>query len=360
MRHEDLSRYDLSQEKHPFWCGGTVLQESVVFPEPKDGGRPSARLLYRPSGVISMRSSDLQTEFAEGKDFVVEGDRVILTENSRMNVLLRSVYEEPADQPTCGWATVHPGILYRPTDFFVLREYTYYFSYETKETWQGPLPENVADDLPLFRKRLLSGAPMTWLWYGDSQVFGCDVSDLYHVAPNVPPYAKIVTDSFASAYPQAKISYVNTAVGGTDSVWGRENVAERVCAHRPDLLCIKFGSNEVQRPVAEYKQSIKKLLETVLNEKPDTEIVLLSPFAHNEECLVYHNETLVSFEKAHEEIRREMSSAHIAVSAIYAATREMVKQKGFASLTYNMINHANDFGCRVNAQLILRTLGFYS
>lgn len=360
MKTEDLLRYDLSMEKHPFWCGGTILQESVVFPETEDGERPFARLLYRPSGIITMRSSDLQTEFAEGKDFVVEDDRVILTENSRMKVLLRSVYEEPADKPTCGWATVHDGILYRPTDFFVLREYTYYLSYETEETWQGSLPENVAEDLPLLRKRLLSGEPMTWLWYGDSQVFGCDVSDLYHVAPYVLPYAQIVTDSFSSAYPKAKISYVNTAVGGTDSVWGQENVQERVCAHRPDLLFIKFGSNEVLRPVEEYKQRIKTLLETVLAEKSDTEIVLLSPFAHNEECLVYHNEALVAFERAHEEVRNEMPYAHIAVSSIYAATREITRRKGFASLTYNMINHANDFGCRMNAQLILRTLGFYS
>ena len=73
MEHP-LDRYDLDTYTLPYWEGTFVYQESVMAREEKDGSIPDLPLLYQAKKIISVRSSDLQTEYAEGKDYeLVDG-----------------------------------------------------------------------------------------------------------------------------------------------------------------------------------------------------------------------------------------------------------------------------------------------
>ena len=52
------------------------------------------------------------------------------------------------------------------------------------------------------------------------------------------------TESLKAKYKNANITSVNTAVGGTASAWGVQNVQERVVSKNPDLLVLGFGMND--------------------------------------------------------------------------------------------------------------------
>ena len=67
----------------PVWKGGVVYNESVMFfPNAKTGKLDPAPLLYKPDKILSVRSSDLKTEYKEGVDYVVENGCIKLTENT--------------------------------------------------------------------------------------------------------------------------------------------------------------------------------------------------------------------------------------------------------------------------------------
>ena len=67
--YKTYTKYNLDAYMTPVWKGGVVYNESVMFfPNAKTGKLDPAPLLYKPDKILSVRSSDLKTEYKEGVD----------------------------------------------------------------------------------------------------------------------------------------------------------------------------------------------------------------------------------------------------------------------------------------------------
>ena len=63
-----LDKYNLGAYMIPYWSGKVVYQEAVMLLENEDGSLPDISLLYKAKEIVSVRSSDLKTEYQAGKD----------------------------------------------------------------------------------------------------------------------------------------------------------------------------------------------------------------------------------------------------------------------------------------------------
>ena len=81
--YKTYTKYNLDAYMTPVWKGGVVYNESVMFfPNAKTGKLDPAPLLYKPDKILSVRSSDLKTEYKEGVDYVVENGCIKLTDGN--------------------------------------------------------------------------------------------------------------------------------------------------------------------------------------------------------------------------------------------------------------------------------------
>ncbi|MBR1868256.1 MAG: SGNH/GDSL hydrolase family protein, partial [Clostridia bacterium] len=153
----------------------------------------------------------------------------------------------------------------------------------------------------------------------------------------------------------AEIELVNTSVGGMATKWGLENVDERVIAYAPDIVFIAFGMNDPATPRSVYKNMLKEMIEKIRKSLPSAEIMLVSSILPNNEADEYWCANQRFFHNDMAELEKEYSFVG---SADVTVIQEYVLKAGkrYRDMTANNINHPNDFGHRLYAQVILTTL----
>lgn len=76
-------------------------------------------------------------------------------------------------------------------------------------------------------------------------------------------YVQRVSAWFRQTYPQAKVSFRNAGIGGTNSYYGALRLPEDVLAHQPDFVVVEYAVNNMaDRPFAEsYEGVLRQLLQ---------------------------------------------------------------------------------------------------
>ncbi len=62
-----------------------------------------------------------------------------------------------------------------------------------------------------------------------------------------------------SVWPSVPVNVVNAAVGGMTAAFGADTFDARVAIHRPDLVIVCFGLNDVNRPVEAYSSALSAI-----------------------------------------------------------------------------------------------------
>ena len=153
-------------------------------------------------------------------------------------------------------------------------------------------------------------------------------------------------------YPN-KIEYFNTAVGGWTSQTGLNAFKERVIDNNPDLLVLAFGMNDMGDSLEGYGERTEKMVLSLHEHNPKAEIVLVGTSLPNPETNWYLNQ-----EKFVEELYRlEEKYPFVAVADVTNVYKYLFEVgKKYRDITGNNINHPNDFGARIYAQTILKTI----
>jgi len=106
-------------------------------------------------------------------------------------------------------------------------------------------------------------------------------------APYGRGYVSKVIELATAKYPERRVTYVNTGIGGQTvrELWPRWQ--EDVVEHEPDWVSIMIGINDVHRflggtsenkiDVAEYEDTYRKML-SATREETSADIVLMEPF----------------------------------------------------------------------------------
>lgn len=338
----------------PFSTSSRMTGETVMFVQRADEEVVTARLLFPPTRIPKVASANGVTTYEEGRDYVWKaGSNVIfLPPNSRI--------------PVITWARLHPAkgapmslgksadgksaLLYQePGDFFQSLEVA--FTYDHREKWKGEIPHSAGKDLARTEAKLRAKR-LKLVIFGDSVSAGAGASGSFHAPPNQPPYTELVAAGLRKRY-GADVDATNLAEGGQDSTWAVK-MAYKAAAQNPDLVIVGFGGNDATRRISadSFKQNIQRVIDTIRKTSPNVDFILIAPMTANPDW----PESDANLCEQYRDALLRLAGPGVAVADEFSMWQELVKNKKFLDLTANGINHPNDFGHRVYAQVVLQLL----
>jgi acyl-CoA thioesterase-1 len=338
-----------AEQLQPFWRSTTIHGETLLFIRNRGDESPKAPLLCEPTRILSVCNSSGEVTYEEGKDFVWHaGSREIsLPEGSRI------VFKSPADlrrpagsQPYAlthrdGQGEILFGGGHEYQDMQTVVTYTY------QEKWPGAAPAFAGEQLPRTLQRLAQEKSLKIALLGDSISTGCNASGWARVPPFQPPYQDLLVKNLEAAY-GAKVSLDNFAVGGTDTAWGLANIG-KVIEAAPDLVILAFGMNDsAGRAAKDYQVNMQGMMEAVRKDKPDTEFILVATMLGNRDWTALHQELFPQYRDA----MAELCGKGAALADMTSLWEELLRRKNDWDLTGNGVNHPNDFGHRLYAQVL--------
>ncbi|MCU1321105.1 MAG: GDSL-like Lipase/Acylhydrolase [Acidobacteriaceae bacterium] len=340
---------------HPIWEGWLVDGETALFQLEAGSSQPAARLLFQPTRISKITSANGKILFEEGRDYRWQRDTNVLELPPGSRIPSRSWNEmhpalsaETALGEAVGGKTSllfdRPGNLFQSLQVAV--------SYEHRQPWSGYIPKSARGELSRTFQLLQSRRPLTVVVLGDSISFGSGSSSDFRQAPCQPPYAELVADGLEQRY-GSSVALRNLSVGGKSAAWGVE-MAARVVEEKPDLVVIAFGMNDAsgRRSAESYSNDIQKIMQTVRSSAPSTEFILVATMSGNAEWSRANPALYLEYRDA----LQRLLIPGIAMADMTSFSEDVLRTKTFADITANGVNHPNDFGHRLYAQVILALL----
>ncbi len=120
------------------------------------------------------------------------------------------------------------------------------------------------------RQKLLAGAAVRVVCFGDS------VTGVYYHTGSRRAYADMLSMALGRAAPQASVQVINAGISGHTTVDGLARIDRDVLDHKPDLVTVMFGLNDMTRvPLNEYRANLKEIVTKC--RAAGSEVVLATP-----------------------------------------------------------------------------------
>ena len=340
----------------PFWQSDTMHGESLFFLEPEAGAPATAPVLFTPIKVLSLIHPPTGTTYEVNRDYLIdtENKRITLTKNSRIPFTTRKDFEPPLGASGQLYKDETRDIFFGAGPYFhnLQVEISYTHAPGAWATMKGPHPEATAH-LPRTAAILKSGKPLALCLLGDSISTGLDASSTSDTAPHAPGYGTLVAHGLEEIF-GSPVTFTNFSVSGMAAPWGAEQ-APAVAAKKPDLVLIAFGMNDAssRRAPDVFRADIETIMEGIRGAHPDTEFLLVATMRGNPEW----KHTVPELYPQYRDALLTLEKPGVAVADLTAFWTTLLAHKEFVDITGNGVNHPNDFGHRVYAQVILARLG---
>lgn len=342
------------QTLRPFWLSPTMEGESVLFLQETSGDRPRASLLFEPTRILSVRSSSGKITYKEGVDYIWKkgGKEVVLPPGSAI------VFKTPQDlrRPAGSQQFRLPHrdgrgeILFGGGHEYHDMQTVITYKHKSGE-WTGPTPTFSADRLPRTVQKLKKKQPLRIALLGDSISTGCNASGWAKTAPFQPPYQELLLLNLKAAY-GGPVTLTNFSVGGMDSAWGLANIG-KVATAQPDLVILAFGMNDsAVRPAKDFQNNIKGMIDAISKAQPETEFILIATMLGNRGWTTLRHELFPQYRDA----LAELCQPGVALADMTSIWDALLKGKQDWDMTGNGVNHPNDFGHRIYAQVLTTLL----
>lgn len=351
-----LDRYDLQSYTQPYWSGEIVYQESVMPVEDKDGNVPDLPLLYPATQIVSVRSSDLQTEYKEGVDYSLVDGKLRILPDSTIPTVEYDVYYPTTENEKSMQRNPYYGsgyIFY--SEGSVLHSMQIAVTYAHEGTFPGAAPACKKAQLPKTTAKLENGEQLQICVYGDSISTGLNSSGKVGAAPNAAPWFQMFADKLIKAYPNADIVMNNPSISGKKSDWGATEANLHV-GYGPDLCIIGFGMNDGTKLYAQefYRRNIQTIIDTARAANPNCEFVLIATMLANPEAGDF-----AGCQKDYLPVLQAMETEGVAVMDMTTFHETLLTQKRYCDMSGNNVNHPNDFLARGYAQVLWQTVVGY-
>lgn len=391
------TEYNLNDYIKPLWEEDIITHESIMFMDsdeyiyiekdsdpnglPKFNAKPvsSKKLLYPADEIYSVYSYDMKTEYIKGRDWDIYDGKIVRYSDSEIPLMTEDFYypETTENGAFESDVTGHKYILFGERD--TMTKWQVVVTYKHSGIWNGPMPTVQSEKIKSFIEKLEKGEEVTIVFYGDSITTGANSSGPMGITPNAPSFAQMITDYIAEKYGytvskeadpfnlnltanpfggEKVIHYINTAVGGTTSTWGREELEERVLKYEPDLMILAFGMNEGGDSMEKFTSSISELIGRVQAECPETDTVVVSTMMPHFRVKGFYGK-----QEQQEDALRTMieentllNTSKIALAEVSSAHKFILENKEYYDMTGNNVNHPNDFLARIYAHVILTTM----
>jgi acyl-CoA thioesterase-1 len=245
-------------------------------------------------------------------------------------------------------------------------------TYKHDSKWTGAVPNRDAARLPALQRVLAGEGPgkkkLDLFVLGDSISTGANCSAQLGLFPRYHGYPDLLAGMLQERMPGVDIRLANESLGGAGAEWGRKTLSERIAAARGkhpgfafDVNVIAFGANDAggRRPTRKYIKDIAAMVDGIKHENPAAEFIVVSSSLMNDLWIHGHNDILLDYEKALHELALKMG-ATIAVADATQLWKDILARKPYYDLTGNGLNHPNDFGHRLYAQVIGELLALFT
>jgi acyl-CoA thioesterase-1 len=325
----------------PFWLSATMSGESLFFVDRGDG-IATATLLFDHPDRLSLTSATGDIEFEGGRDYTVDcrAGVVSRTPASRIPFATRGELYPAAD----------PFVLVGDADDFHRRQTAVTYVHRRGD-WHGYVPQPAVAELPRTLQRLTAAQALTVCITGDSISEGYNASGVTGAPPRQPPYPDLVAAGLERAH-RSPVTLHNFATSGWTADDGVEDVT-RVAEARPDLVIVAFGMNDAGYAEApHFAANIDGIMNGVRASAPDAEFVLVAPMLPNPRWAYAVAERFDAYRAA----LARLCGTGAALADVTTLWKGLLERKSVHDLTGNGINHPNDFGHRIYAQVILGLL----
>ena len=366
--------------------GNKVYNETVMFLDYGD----SKSMMYYVDKIISVKNYNGTVTYVEGVDYALEDGKIVILEGSSMPCITSAVYygveSDKFQTYHDGVATnTHYGEAWNMTNWQVVIEY------EHSELWSGYEQDNMSDYYANFIQKLMNGEDVTIIYYGDSITAGANSSFMHGYGQKQYGYALLLTNAIADAFgytvryvttdhmnsnmgnvpttdyvggTRGTITYINTAVGGKNSNWGRINVQEYVINYIEeygcDLFICAFGMNDLDATASITRSNTKNIVDPVLAAAPDTSVMLVSTMFYNNVAVdgERRDNLILEQDVALKSLAEDYRNAghECAVTSMSLVSQSILEHKDFMDYTGNNVNHPNDYFCRIYAQTLFEAL----
>ena len=323
----------------PLLSSKSIDREPVLFIREEGQAVATGRLLFIPASMPTLKSPDLKTIFEEGKDYRWKpGSRTLeLVTGSRIPFKTSAEMVPPPGSPNTLF-----GVLFSEGrtfhDLQMLVRYRHTGSWPLKSL---PKPPALSKTLAKLRAK----QPIKLVALGDSITEGYNASGFKasEAPPSQPSYPQLVANTLKSRF-GAAVELANLGVAGTDANWGLGRV-DKVAAQKPDLVILAFGMNHSD-PASAFASTMRRLCDAVMTACPAAEIIVVAPMTGNPRA--FPVERFIGYR----DVLRSLTSTKIALADVTTPWLELLKYKNFSDLSGNNINHPNDFGHRLYAEVI--------
>ena len=319
----------------PFWQSNTIRDESIVCIG--DGDNATATLLYEAEAIASATSAAGDVSYVEGVDYSVDRNR-------------RTVTRRPGSaMPFVSAAAV------AAADGALTHPQTVAITYTRRQapSTTPPLRDERAR-LPRLMRRLHARERITLVVTGDSISEGYDASGFHDLAPFAPAYPQLVAAGLERCS-AATVRLHNLATAGwtvADGLWD----TERIVAPRPDLVIVAYGMNDACYATGdEFAANVSQLMARVRTDLTEVEFLLVSPMLPTPGCSWVQHERFPEYQQA---LHRLVADG-VGLADLTAVWAWLHARKDPYALSGNGLNHPNDFGHRIYADIILAALGCY-
>ena len=334
-RVEHAPHVDLDAAMHPIWQGRRVLDESVLLLA--EGDRlAQGRLMFRPSKVVAVKDATLAKTYTVGKDFTVEGDRIVATKESAIPTMRDSELAKGQ----------YPWTPLEGRHVFV--------TYEHRDAWKGPVPTYQGERLSETSAKLIGKQPLTIVACGDSITLGINVSGFRNVPPYLPPWPSLVVHQLGRKCRHKGIKLYNTALGGMTSGWALENARDTVAALDPDLVLIAFGMNDFwSLTPTEFRKNVEAMMATVQTRHPKCEFLLVASMKFDPAYTT--EQPYVNNLAGYADELKKLGGPGVAVFDMTALSDALYRAKSAKDLGTDPM-HPDDFLARWYAQGVVATM----
>ncbi|QEG40124.1 Arylesterase precursor [Roseimaritima ulvae] len=348
---EEPLRWQYSPDQfQPFWQADVVQRESVLFVRDPQTGEARASVLFPIREILSVQDASGAVTYEPGVDYQhTAGSReIVVPAKSQVVTKAAADLRRPANSQRHR-LTHRDGkgeILFGgKLEYHQMQTWITYS--KASNDWPVAMPSFDASALPNTIARLQQGRPLSIVLLGDSISTGCNASAWGGGAPFQPAYQDLLKQHLAAHY-KSSVELTNLAVGGTSTPWGLTQMPKVVEA-KPDLILLAFGMNDsAGRSAEEYGENISRMIATARESLPDVEFILIAPMLGNRDWTTLKHDVFPQY-------RDQLASLcepGIALADMTSVWHEMLERKQDHDLTGNGVNHPNDFGHRVYAQVL--------
>lgn len=339
----------------PFTKADTIVNE-IILPIKYGDEKPFAQLLFPVEKILSIKDVYLDKEYKVGEDWVLNGRKLILPNNSKIPYLEDSELLFRNEKKETSLPSKKEGYYVLFSEGQLFPSFQLSVTYVPDRSNYNPLFPKVFDSksntrLERTHTKLKKGEPLKIIFYGNSIEVGGNSSGFIGVSPFMPNWTELIVYNLRNSF-SSSISYTNKSLGGMTAKWGEENANERVALLNPDLVVIAFGMNDGSGkvPISDFVDQLKGIMKKVRLKNPKCEFILVTPMLANP--LAIHSQIQEEYRLPIWSLAKE----GVTVADVTVWHKWLLSHKSYQDMTGNNINHPNDYLARWYAHIVSELL----